>query len=461
MNYREFLNGKRLSTTAYGFEVGEGEINSGLFTWQARIVRWALVRGRTALFEDCGLGKTLQQLEWARHIWQHTDGMILLLTPLAVGKQTLREHNRFSINAPARMATCQDDCEPGINVANYEKLHLFDASKFNAVVLDESQILKSYTGATKRALIDNFRTTPYRLACTATPAPNDRMELGNHAEFLGIMPANEMLARWFINEGKNCGHYRLRKHATRDFWSWIASWAVCISKPSDLGFPDDGFSLPPLNVHEHIIDSRPAAGWLFAAGGVSAVCVHAEKRSCLPERADKVADLVNSDSDQWAVWCDTDYEADALRDRIPDAVEVRGSHTDKIKEDRLGGFQDGTHRIIITKPEIGGLGLNWQHAHKTTWFAGYSYEKFYQAIRRLWRYGQKLPVECHVVMSEVEQSIADVVRRKQSEHDEMKSEMAEAMKEFQIANICGAGMKLAPYTPNRKVMVPDWLLNRT
>jgi hypothetical protein len=459
--YESFLRSKRIAAPSYGFSVDDSQINQQLFRWQRDIDRWALRKGRAALFEDCGLGKTPQQLEWAARVANHTDGMVLLLLPLAVGPQTLREHGKFNIDCECRIVTCQGECRPGINITNYEKLDHFWPDRFAGVVLDESSILKSYTGKTKRKLLSYFAKTPYRLACTATPAPNDLMELGNHAEFLGIMPSNEMLARWFINEGKSVGKYRLRKHARKDFWRWVASWAICVSKPSDLGHSDEGYILPPLEVNEHIIESSPPPGYLFASGNVSATEVHQEKRSSLEARSDKVAELANDDCDQWAVWCDTDYEADALRKRIPDAVEVRGSHSDRIKEERLTGFTTGKYRVIITKPEIGGFGLNWQHCHKTTWFAGYSYEKFYQAIRRMLRFGQKLPVEVHVVLSEVEQSIADVVRRKQAEHDTMKSEMAEAMKEFQLENLYGdTACELSRYRQTVNVEVPEWIQSK-
>lgn len=461
LEYAEFLKSKRLSAPSHGFSVADSQVNQKLFPWQRDITRWALAKGRAALFEDCGLGKTPQQLEWASHVANHTGGMILLLTPLAVGPQTLREHAKFNIQCECRIVTCQGECRPGINITNYEKLEHFWPDRFAGVVADESSILKSYTGATKRKLLEYFRTTPYRLPCTATPAPNDLMELGNHAEFLGIMPSNEMLARWFINDGKSVGKYRLRKHARKDFWRWVASWAICISRPSDLGHSDAGFNLPPLVVHEHVTESQAPTGFLFATGNVSATEIHREKRSSLELRADKVAELASDGTDQWAIWCDTDYEADALKARISDAVEVRGSHSEKVKVDRLSGFAEGRYRNIITKAEIGGMGLNWQHCHKTTWFAGYSYEKFYQAIRRMYRFGQTLPVECHIVLSEVEQSIADVVRRKQAEHDSMKSEMAEAMKEFQIENIYGqTACELAAYRPTVQVEVPEWIQSK-
>lgn len=428
-DYATFLARKHLSVPPVGFEVDESAINTKLFNWQRAIVRWACRRGRAALFEDCGLGKTAQQLEWSRLVCDHTGGRVLILTPLAVAAQTKREAAKFGIQADVTIARDQSQVGPQISITNYERLHLFDPTAFAGVVLDESSILKAFMGTTKRKLVDAFAGTPYRLACTATPAPNDRKELGNHSAFLGIMDSDEMLARWFINDSMKSGGYILRPFASRDFWRWIASWAVCIGKPSDIGFQDDGFDLPPLTIHEHVVEptGRPE-GFLFNPGcKVSATNVHREKRFCLADRVAVVADLVNGYNDYWAVWCDTDYEADALRKAIPTAVEVRGSHSPETKEERLTAFSTGDARVIITKSEIAGFGLNWQHCCKTTWFAGYSYERWYQAIRRLWRFGQQRPVECHTVMSADEESIKAAVDAKAKSHHEMQAEMAALM----------------------------------
>ncbi len=459
-DYSTFINSKHVRAKRCGFEVAESDLNPMLFDWQRRIVAWALRVGRTALFEDCGCGKTGQQLEWASQVHQHTNRPVLLLCPLVVQWQTIRESEKFNIHSPAKVCETQADCINGINITNYEKLHHFDPSAFVGVVLDESSVLKSYTGSTKRALVDGFRNTPFKLACTATPAPNDRMELGNHAEFLGAMPSNEMLARWFVNAGDKVGAYRLRKHGEEDFWRWVASWAVCISTPADIGFDGSKYELPPLRVHEHVIEGIVPPGYLFApAESISATNVHQEKRAALSERADKVAELVNGDSDFWAVWCDTDYEADALKSRIPDAVEVRGSHSAAVKESRLKAFSDGQVRVIITKAEVGGFGLNWQHCHKTTWFAGYSYEKWYQSIRRLWRFGQTQPVDAHVIRTEREESIADTVRRKQSQHEEMQREMAGRMQAGMMDELSGTST-LRKYEPTSTIQLPAWLATK-
>ena len=458
MNYQEFISTKHIRALRHGFDVTDTEINQSLFDWQRVIVRWALRVGRAALFEDCGLGKTLQQLEWASQVCRHTGGNVLLLCPLAVQWQTIREAEKFAIATPCKVCEMQAEVSDGITITNYEKLHHFEATKFVGVVLDESSVLKSYTGKTKQELVKRFSETQYRLACTATPAPNDRMELGNHAEFLGVMPSNEMLARWFVNAGDKVGAYRLRKHGEEVFWRWVASWAVCISSPSDIGFDGRRYELPPLRMQEHVVDCPVPAGFLFQPTDlISATNVHREKRAALDERAEKVAALVNGDSDFWAVWCDTDYEADALLKRIPDACEVRGSQSNQQKEIRLRDFTDGRIRVIITKAEIGGFGMNWQHCHKTTWFAGYSYERWYQAIRRLWRFGQTQPVEAHVVRTDREESIVETVRRKQEQHQEMQREMAGRMQAGMKEELGIGSTTLRAYEPAKTVQLPKWL----
>lgn len=454
MDYHEFLQGKRIRALEYGFE--PPVLNVNLFPFQAEIVRFALRKGRAALFVDTGLGKTLMQLEWARCVHEHSGGQVLILTPLAVAAQTVREGAKFGI--AAHMVREDADCDGhAICVANYERLEKLDVSRFSGIVLDESSILKSFMGKTKQALIAAFQHTDYRLACSATPAPNDFMELGNHSDFLGVMRSPEMLSRWFINDTMNFGTYRLKGHAMSDFWDWVASWSRCVSLPSDLGFSDDGFILPALNTVQHVIEAdlmSNAGAQLFRAVEMSATSLHKEKRATLTERVAQVAALVNDNSEPWVIWCDTNDEADALQESIPDAVEVRGSHSLEIKESRLLGFADGKFRVIISKASIAGFGLNWQHCRRMA-FVGvnYSYESFYQAVRRCWRYGQTQEVDAHVVMAQTEAAIWKTVLRKSEQHGDMKAQMREAM----LRNSENIRDSKVIYLAKAKANIPSWV----
>lgn len=424
--YERFLASKRVAAAAVGFTVDEADLSPALFDWQRAIVRWALARGRAALFCETGTGKTRMQLEWARHVCARTGGDVLILAPLVVTFQTAREA-ADKLGIAVTVAKSQSDVRPGITVTNYERLDAFDAGHFAGVVLDESSILKSFMGATKRALIESFAETPYRLACTATPAPNDHMELGNHADFLGVMRSGEMLMRWFINDTMAMGHYRLKGHAVRDFWDWVASWAVSLRRPSDLGYADDGYTLPPLDVRHETVTTDltvDAGDRLFRLPDLNATGLHRELRLTAPARAERIASLVNASDEAWVVWCYTNYEADELTRRIPDAVEVRGNETPAAKERKLRDFTEGRARVIVTKPGLAGFGLNWQHCARMA-FVGlsYSFEEFYQAVRRCWRYGQARPVEVVVCGAETEGALAATIARKMEAHDRMSEEM--------------------------------------
>ena len=328
-DYTEYLESKLVTAPAVGFEVAESQLNLKLLAWQRKIVRWALLRGCAALFPDTGTGKTFMQLEWGHQVHMATAGDVLLLAPLAVGPQTVREAAKFGVGTPVKICRDQSEVEPGITVANYEMLEHFDPSRFIAVILDESGILKSYSGTTKKAILAAFKATRYKLACTATPAPNDHMEIGNHAEFLNVMSSSEMLSRWFINDTMKAGGYRLKGHAIKDFYRWMATWAVSLSKPSDIGFPDDGFVLPKLHMVYHVVavDTTVATeGMLFRSPDLSATGLHAEMRLTASARAAKVAEIVATKPDeQWLIWCNTDYEADELGAQVPGVVSVRGS----------------------------------------------------------------------------------------------------------------------------------------
>lgn len=459
-DYRDFIRSKHRRAESVGISVTDG-LNPHLKDFQRDVVTWSLRKGRAALFEDCGLGKSLQELEWLSQLIERGHAKRgLLLCPVAVAPQMLREAAKFEIPTHCRVVKDSSEVTSGINITNYEKLHKFDCQAFDAVVLDESSILKSFAGKTKRALCDAFRDTRFKLAATATPAPNDHMELGNQCDWLGVMPSNEMLARWFINDTMKAGGYRLKGHAAADFWDWMASWAVSIRKPSDIGGSDEGYILPPLHLHEHVTESSPQEGQLFATGSkVSATNIHKEKRASLAGKAELIASLVNGNDESWACWVDTNYEADALRKLIPGSVEVRGSDTDGWKASKLEAFALGEVRVIVTKSEIAGFGLNWQHCCNTTYFAGFSFERWYQSIRRLYRFGQSRPVNCHMLSSENESDVVATLNRKQQDAESMSASMVEAMRVSMTAELRGA-THLREYLASESMQVPNWITSK-
>lgn len=453
-DYHELIARKKTMAKAAGFE--PGELHSSLKPHQRHSVEFALRQGRAALFLDTGLGKTFCALEWGRAVVEKTGKPVLMLAPLAVGPQHEREADRWGIDAKYVRGDA-DMSAARIWITNYEQLKHIDCSHFAGVILDESSILKSFTGKTTRQLIETFQNTPYRLACTATPAPNDHTELGTHAEFLGIMRREDMLVRWFIHDSADTGEWRLKKPAINDFWAWVATWARMISKPSDIGANDDGYDLHPLDIQKHVIEadvSEDTGEFLFRIPNTSATSIHDEKRRTIEDRADQLAQIVSQEPDEpWVIWCDTDYEQDALVSRIGGFVDVRGSQKPEQKEAGLVAFSTGQVRGIITKPSIAGFGLNWQHCARVG-FVGlsFSYESFYQAIRRCWRFGQVRPVQCHIVMADTERAIYDVVTRKQGDHNQMKRQMMAAMKRASAPRL-----RLPEYVPDHIAPLPEWL----
>lgn len=443
--YYDFLRNKSITTAKRGFEPDAGRLNASAFKWQEAIVRFALKQGRAALFEDCGLGKTLQELMWADAVHKHTGQPVLILAPLAVSAQTKREGRKFGIEC--HIAETAADIVDGINITNYEKLDKFDCSIFSGVVLDESSILKSYMGKTKRSLVEAFAETPFKLAATATPAPNDLMELLNHAEFLGIMRSSEALAVWFIADQSDSGHYKLKGHAAADFWRWVASWAVCIETPADIGYDGSGYVLPELKEQDIVvhtdISSEDFEEGFFRNINMSATGYHSEKRRTLPARCSKTAEIALNTSEQVVIWCDMNDEADELKRLIPEAVEVRGSDKAEKKERAAIDFIDGKIRVLISKPSIFGYGLNFQNCH-TTIFCGmdYSFENYYQAVRRFHRFGQKNAVKVYRVIGSTELQILNTVKRKEKLKEEMAISMAMAMKNIQTETIRGRSFKL-------------------
>jgi hypothetical protein len=365
------------------------------------------------------------QIEWARQVSENTGLPVLILAPLAVAQQTHREGEKFGTTVT--VCRSQDDVQPGVNVANYEMLEHFTPEEFGGIVLDESSILKSYDGKTRTTIIESFADTPYRLACTATPAPNDHMELGNHAEFLGIMSRSEMLATFFVHDGGDTSKWRIKGHAEDVFWRWVASWAVMLRTPSDLGYDDDGFLLPPLHVKEHVVSSDYAPeGALFATDAQNIQQRREARRHSLGDRVTVAADMVNGNDEPWLVWCDLNAESQALTAAIPGAVEITGSDPLAHKESAMAGFTDGSIRVIVTKPSIAGWGMNWQHCARMV-FVGLSdsYESYYQAMRRCWRFGQTRDVEAHIVISDAEGAVVANINRKQADAERMVAGMVE------------------------------------
>lgn len=396
----------------------------------------------------------MQQLEWANQVYKKTGGNVLILAPLAVSKQTVQEGKKFGIDV--NVCRCSDDVRQGINITNYEMLDKFNTSEFVGVVLDESSILKSYMGKIKRAITNAFRDTPYKLSCTATPSPNNHLELLNQAEFLGVMRANEALSVWFINDSKQAGNYRLKKHAVKSFWEWVSTWAICMSNPSDIGFSSDGYVLPQLNEVVKLVCKRDMLELEDDNMKMNATSYHREMRKSAAARVQATAELVSEIQGQVVVWCNTNDEADMLKKAIPEALEVRGSHNAAYKEQAAVDFIDGKCRVLISKPTMFGYGLNFQNCHNTV-FCGrdFSYENYYQATRRFWRFGQKEQVNVYTVIGESEQQILDVVGEKINLQDEMKVNMYTGLKQIQVNSIQGHEFKLNISIPC--VTIPLWL----
>lgn len=410
MSYADFLAAKRKRVEQIGPQIEPDQCHPTLHEWQAETVAWCARTGRAAIFADCGMGKTFMQLEWARLVADRA----LIVAPLSVARQTVREARK--ICQDVTYVRSPDDVDgPGVYITNYEMVHAFEPGLFGAIVLDESSILKNVDGTTRQRLTKQFASVPYRLACTATPAPNDVAELCNHAEFLGVMPRNEMLAAYFVHDDDG---WRPKGHALEPMYQWMATWSVAMRRPSDLGWPDDGYELPPLNITAETVEVNIAPeGQLFATelggiGGRSKV-----RRETLAARVERAAKLVIGTDEQWIVWCGLNDEASQVAALIgPDAVNVEGSWQPDDKAEAIEAFQDGAVRVLVTKPSIAGFGMNFQNCHRMA-FLGLSdsWEAYYQAIRRCWRFGQQHPVDVRIVVSELEQQIVQNVRRKEIE----------------------------------------------
>ena len=455
LQYQSFLEQKRSAQKAPAIHVPNNDIHPKLFNFQRDVVKWALEEGRAAIFADCGLGKTPMQLAWAEAIHKKTGGNVLILTPLAVSYQTIRESEKFGIEAH-RSST--GEVKPGITITNYERLGYFNPSDFVGVVCDESSILKSFNGTRRKEITIFIRKLQYRLLCTATAAPNDYTELGTSSEALGYLGYTDMLNRFFKNDRNNTSggrfygkvtEWRLKGHAEIPFWRWVCSWARAFRRPSDLGFNDEGFILKPLIENTHMVEVRELPpGRLFSVTAVNLQEQREEVRRTLNERCERVADLVNHDRPA-LVWCHLNDEGKLLKKIIPDAVEVSGSDSDEAKEERLLAFANGDIRVLITKPKIGGWGLNFQHCSHVTVFPSHSFEQYYQAVRRCWRYGQQNPVTVDIVMTEGEQRVFDNLKEKSLAADRMFDRLVELMREGQAIERIDNFVK--------KEVIPSWL----
>lgn len=428
--YQEFLDQKRIQKTESGFLVEESELNPLLFDFQKYCVKRALTVGKFALFEDCGLGKTIQQLEWADKVYRHIDRPVLILAPLSVIGQTIEEGKKFGYEVTELGLTVFDqDLAPGIYITNYDNMENIDAYLFGGVVLDESSILKNFAGATRNQLIEDFRNTPYKLACTATPSPNDTTELCNHAEFLNVMSRNEMLAMYFVHDGGSTSDWRLKGHAAQAFWDFVSTWAVMLNKPSDIGFDDEGYDLPALNIIEEVVETpKRNNGMLFNSMAVSATDYHKELRATYELRLNRAAEIANGSDENFIIWIGHDDEGKYLRNLIPDAVEVKGSDTKGYKKEKLLGFGRGEFRVLITKLKIAQFGLNYQNCHNQIFASlDFSFEATYQGIRRSYRFGQAEQVNIHLITADTMANVKDSFDAKQKAFKEMQAAMTEAM----------------------------------
>lgn len=449
MTYEEFLKTKELERIEAGFDVKKSTLNDALFPFQRDIVAWALKKGKAAIFSDCGTGKTIMQLEFANRVCKHSKGNALVVAPLSVVEQTKKEGAKFGIKV--NICRTQADVKKGINITNYEMLEHFDPSSFVCVVLDESSILKSFTSTTRNLLIDMFQKTPYRLACTATPSPNDHSELGNHAEFLGIMSRTEMLATYFIHDGSNTSAWRLKGYGEKKFWEWVATWAVCVRDPSDLGYSSEGYKLPELNLIEHITESKPKDYELFARYAETLSERREARKESMTDRVELSRSLVESSSDSWLVWCDYNSESESLHRAIPESVEVQGKDSPEYKAQTALSFAEGDIKALISKPSIYGFGMNFQNCHEVI-FCGISdsYEQFYQAVRRCWRYGQNHAVNVHIILSETEMNVLDNIKQKQAQMDELQEHMVALMRDVTMSEIKHTTRITTDYKPNKE-----------
>ena len=455
MEYQDFLSKKLTLAKPAGFDVEDADIHSALFDFQRAVVKWAVKRGRAAIFAGTGLGKTLMQLEWARIVHAQTNQPVLILAPLAVNAQTAREGSKIGLHV--QMCESQADVINGVNITNYEKLHRFDAESFGAIVLDESGILKAFDGKTRKQLTEFSKRIYYRLACTATPSPNDLVEITNHSEFLDVMSGKEVIALYFTQDGNTTHKWRLKGHAKRDFYKWMASWCRAFLNPADLGFDESGelFSLPPIEYIEHIVESGRELDTLFPMGAQTLQEQREARRASLSNRVSLAAEIANNSDAPFVAWCNLNDESAALAKAIPDAIEVVGADSSEFKAKAMGEFSEGKVRGLVSKSSICGFGMNWQHCD-TTLFVGidHSFEQFYQAVRRFWRFGQKNKVTVHIIVSDEEINVLENIQRKERQYLELMANLVDEMKDFQTF---AQARNVMEYSNNQAVILPEFI----
>lgn len=457
MNYHEFLKSKELQTIEAGFDADELTLSDKLFPFQRDIVGWACKKGKCAVLIGCGCGKTIIQLSWAERVCNYTGGNVLIIAPLSVVKQTANEARKFGIGEVTICRT-QDDVRSGLNITNYEMAEHFSASDFVGVVLDESSILKSFTSKTTADFTDRFYRTPYKLLCTATIAPNDFTEIGTSCEFLGIMSRTEMLATYFVHDGGKTSDWRLKKAGVNKFWEWFATWAICFNNPSELGYRIDGYDLPKLNMHTVLTESKAGDYEMFVRAAETLSERREARKESMGDRTDKAKELTEQDSAQWLLWVDYNDESAMLHKKIVGSVEVKGSDEPEFKAQSSTDFADGNIRCLVSKPSIFGFGSNFQSCHNMI-FCGLSdsYERFYQAVRRCWRFGQEHEVNVYIILSEKEANVLENIKKKQAQMDEMQKQMTALMKDVTLSEINHTTRIATSYNPTIEFELPQFL----
>lgn len=457
MNYQEFLKTKELQSIRAGFDIERESISPMAFDFQKDIIQWAARKGKAAILTGCGTGKTLMSLEWSKAVVKKAEGNVLILAPLCVVGQTIREAEKFNIGKVKKCRT-QADVEPGINITNYEMMEHFDMREFVGVVLDESSILKSFTSRTTQYLTDICRNVPYKLMCTATIAPNSYVETATSCEFLGIMSRSEMLATYFVHDGGKTSEWRLKKSGAKKFWEFFATWAIYFNSPEDLGYDIDGYDLPELRMHKIIAESEVKEGELFVVAAETLEERRLARKESIESRVNTAKKLIESKPDEsWLCWVDYNDESLALHKAIQNSVEVKGSDEPEFKANSSIAFANGDIKCLVSKPSIFGFGSNFQICHNMI-FCGLSdsYERMYQAIRRCWRFGQQNPVDVYIIISQREINILENIQRKEAQMEEMQRNMTALMKEVTLSEIHQTERITTDYTPNKEMRLPKW-----